>query len=233
MPKARWKMAYPGVEGDWLQGEECPLGYAVYGMKLRLQPTMEEQLGLLRIKAASFPRDHSSGKFPASKCVDGITSHSTADDHGGPGSSLCRPDGRNTPKFLSIELEKMSSVKTVILYNRVDANWKRARDLRIWVTPDVVDHQSSGLDLGYLLGSFKGPGKKGEVIVITNSTIRGKFVTITQKRTKQPFNLLEVQVFEKDPSQSRHHVFVVVGIVSLTSNTLSSRLKVKPRLCGC
>ena len=75
MFEARWRMAYPGIQGDWLEGKECPPGHVVHGMKLRLLRTMEEKLGLLRIKKATMLREHESGAFEASKCVDGLTTH--------------------------------------------------------------------------------------------------------------------------------------------------------------
>ena len=52
-----------------------------------------------------------------------------------------------------------------------------------------------------LLGTYLGPGGRGEVITVTrDQPIAGKFVTIEQAPLERvPINLLEVQIFEKVP----------------------------------
>jgi len=105
----------------------------------------------------------------------------------------CHTKGGETRPWVAIEIPR-SKVQKVKITNRRDCCGDRTKDMKIWVgdrLPITAHFEYSG---GALLGTFKGPGKNGEVIERSSEEgLIGNFVIVQMEITT--INLAEIEVF--------------------------------------
>ncbi|XP_076112654.1 uncharacterized protein LOC143080614 [Mytilus galloprovincialis] len=114
-----------------------------------------------------------SSKFSANKAVDGVE------------NTFTHTKNQNNP-YWSVDLGKTVSVKQINIINRKDCCGKRLQNIAVTVGQNLrkMEHCSN----------FKGPGKNGQVIVLTCKTpISGRYVKILRSG-KGYLSLAEVQV---------------------------------------
>ena len=98
------------------------------------------------------------GKFDGNKCIDGIPTRS---------GSLCHSKKELAP-WLALDYGKDArvSVEKVVLFNRADGSWHRTRNVEVRLTNELPTSGKNVFTGGELLGTFKGPGTKGQQIEI-------------------------------------------------------------------
>ncbi|XP_071172918.1 uncharacterized protein [Mytilus edulis] len=114
-----------------------------------------------------------SSKFAANKAVDGVE------------NTFTHTKNQNNP-YWSVDLGKTVSVKQINIINRKDCCGNRLKNIAVTV----------GVNLNKMkhCSNFKGPGKNGQVIVLTCKTpISGRYVKILRSG-KGYLSLAEVQV---------------------------------------
>ena len=120
----------------------------------------------------------------ANKCIDGGVSG---------WSSLCHTNKEKAP-WLALDFGANFTIERVVIHNRDSGYGDRLVNATVRVANQLPDQQM--FSEGQLLGTFEGPGEKGEVVDITSSTgLKGKFV-IVQIPTGI-LNLNEVTVWGK------------------------------------
>jgi len=122
----------------------------------------------------------------AANCIDGLTAL----------YKVCHTAGGESYPWVTLVIPP-SIVRKVRITNRKDGYEDRMRNMKIWVGkefPSTTDVEYTG---GALLGTYKGPGTKGEVVEmeITSKTVVGTHVVV-QMETDY-INLLEIEVFGK------------------------------------
>ena len=127
--------------------------------------------------------------FEASKCIDGITIDDLSSDN------LCHTAiNLDIAPWLLLKFQNKVAVTSVEIYNRADGYWSRTRNLEVRLTeeqPTTADRMYTG---GHLLGTFEGPGTKGQVIIVSGSAKTGRYVLI-QMNHQDALNFHEVSVF--------------------------------------
>ena len=88
------------------------------------------------------------------------------------------------------------NVSRVDIYNRGDnANAAaRTKNLEVRVTDELPTSDSQMYTEGQLLGTFQGPGTKGQIIRVESSAKTGRYVLV-QMNNSDCLNLHEVEVF--------------------------------------
>jgi len=121
------------------------------------------------------------------KCVDGLV------------TNFCQTAHANDPfPFIALKLSNNNArvtVVRVVLINRIasTANAARLRDVEVRVSNQLPLNGLSRFQEGSVLGTFRGPGKSGEIIEFSGS-IAGKYVVIQQK-TKRWFHLADILIY--------------------------------------
>ena len=105
----------------------------------------------------------------AKKCIDGITTGtgSTGIITWANSGSLCHSKKELAP-WLALDYGKDArvSVEKVVLFNRADGSWHRTRNVEVRLTNELPTSGKNVFTGGELLGTFKGPGTKGQQIEI-------------------------------------------------------------------
>ena len=111
--------------------------------------------------------------FAASKCINGDTT--------GTNSNLCHTavNGDRAP-WLLLKFPGRVAVTRVEIYNRDSTKWfDRTRNLEVRLTDELPTRWTRNRMYtgGQLLGTFKGPGTKGQVISVSGSAKTGSHGT--------------------------------------------------------
>jgi len=121
----------------------------------------------------------------AAYCIDGSTTN----------YYMCHTAGKETYPWVTLVIPR-SIVRKIRITNRKDREEDRMKNMKIWVGkefPSTTDVEYTG---GALLGTYKGPGTKGEVVEMEmEKTVVGTHVVV-QMETDY-INLLEIEVFGK------------------------------------
>ena len=115
-------------------------------------------------------------------------------------SSLCHTDFENAP-WLALEFFEPVNVTRVVIYNRGDSDhyYQRLKNVEVRVTDKLPTSGEKMFTEGELLGTFAGPGGRGQIITIDgNFNVTGKYVLVQMNNTDF-LNLHEVEVFGPPP----------------------------------
>merc|ERR1712179_301028 len=122
--------------------------------------------------------------FAASACIDGVI------------RGLCHSKYENAP-WLALDYGRETKVlvEKVLLFNRWDCCYKRTKNVHIRISNELPSNGIWMFSGGEALGTFKGPGTKGQIIEI-HSGLRwenkpGRYLIIQMKATY--INLYEVR----------------------------------------
>merc|ERR1711970_1546299 len=112
-------------------------------------------------------------------------------------STFCHNEGPEQNPFLVLEYDSPVSVPEVVVTNRADCCGQRTKNMFVTVTNMMP--VKGNIAQGDTLGSFTGPGSKGQVIPIkaTGEPPVGKYVVIqmrTNANEDAMLNLAEVEV---------------------------------------
>ena len=116
-------------------------------------------------------------------------------------SSLCHTDFENAP-WLALEFFEPVNVTRVVIYNRGDSDhyYQRLKNVEVRVTDKLPTSGEKMFTEGELLGTFAGPGGRGQIITIDgNFNVTGKYVLVQMNNT-EVLNLHEVEVFGPPPT---------------------------------
>ena len=108
---------------------------------------------------------------------------------------MCSTQPEKAPWF-AIDYGKNVVVDEVIIYNRDDCCHDRTRNVSIFLADTLPTLGSEEFSGGKKIGNFKGPGKKGEKIVIKTEQIQaGRYliIQIYDNDEEMILNLKEVQ----------------------------------------
>ena len=102
---------------------------------------------------------------------------------------------KNTP-WLALEFLEPVKVTRVDIYNRGDtaAAAARTKNLEVRLTDELPASEDQMYTEGQLLGTFQGPGTKGQIIRVQGSARTGRYALI-QMNNRGCLNLHEVEVF--------------------------------------
>ena len=128
--------------------------------------------------------------WDGNKCIDGITTRS---------GSLCHSKKELAP-WLALDYGKDArvSVEKVVLFNRADGSEHRTKNVEVRLANELP---ASGMKMftgGELLGTFKGPGTRGQQIEIKSGPgwekKSGRYLVIqmNHKHKSEYLNLQEV-----------------------------------------
>ena len=132
----------------------------------------------------------STSSYPGSNCIDGITS-----DY----KNLCGTPGDNIKpcQWLALQFQEQVEVFRVDIYNRIHKNAgvpERIRNLEVRLTYELPTSADSMFTEGQLLGTFAGPGRKGQIIKVEGPAQIGRYVLI-QMNYKAHMAFHEVKVY--------------------------------------
>ena len=99
----------------------------------------------------------------------------------------------NTP-WLALEFPGPVMVTRVDIYNRDDHYGSRLRNVEVRLTDDLPPSGDQMYTGGQLLGTFDGPGTKGQIIKMEGPAKTGRYVLI-QMNNRDCLNLHEVEAF--------------------------------------
>ena len=125
----------------------------------------------------------------AAKCIDGNT-------EGPP----CHSEPRGSYPWLAISFPEPVEVTRVVIYNRRDYG-SRTKNLEVRLTDVLPTSEEARFTGGKLFGTFTGPGKDGEIIIIEGSVKKGRYVLI--QNGFWILNFHEVKVFGYAPLTRR------------------------------
>ena len=131
-------------------------------------------------------------KFDGNKCIDGIPTRTRT-------GSLCHSKKELAP-WLALDYGKDArvSVEKVVLFNRADGSEHRTKNVEVRLANELP---ASGMKMftgGELLGTFKGPGTRGQQIEIKSGPgwekKSGRYLVIQMNHKGKPeyLNLQEV-----------------------------------------
>ena len=143
----------------------------------------------------------STSSYPGSNCIDGITSDK---------SNLCAtPSNNKKPcQWLALQFQEQVEVFRVDIYNRIHPRAdvpERTRNLEVRLTQNLPTSANSMYDEGQLLGTFTGPGKRGQIIKVEGPAQIGRYVLIQMNHPEQ-MAFHEVKVYGRqveDKCQNR------------------------------
>jgi len=124
----------------------------------------------------------------ATNCIDGNTTN----------NKMCHTYGKESYPWVTLVIPH-STVTRVRITNRKDGYGDRMKNMKIWVGKEFPSTNKVEYTGGALLGSFKGPGTKGQVVDITSSPKNPQVVgthVVVQMET-DIINLSEIEVFGK------------------------------------
>jgi len=143
----------------------------------------------------------------AAYCIDGSTTN----------YKMCHTAGKETYPWVTLVIPR-SIVRKIRITNRKDREEDRMKNMKIWVGkefPSTTDVEYTG---GALLGTYKGPGTKGEVVEITSKTgVEGTHVVV-QMETDY-INLLEIEVFGKPVPDTGSTSTITTTIMTTSTST--------------
>ena len=152
------------------------------------------------------------GGYPAKNCIDG-------------GSSFCHTLKEKAP-WLALDFGADVTVETVVIRNRIDCCGDRFRNAEVRVADQPPDSGENMFTGGQLLGVFKGPGKKGEVVSLTSSTggLRGRFVIvqIDHSQGAENLNLNEVTVWAKQQGSTTTTTSSIDAVTTTSTTTTTT-----------
>ena len=99
----------------------------------------------------------------------------------------------NTP-WLALEFPGPVMVTRVDIYNRDDHYGSRLRNVEVRLTDELPPSGDQMYTGGQLLGTFDGPGTKGQIIKMEGPAKTGRYVLI-QMNNRDCLNLHEVEAF--------------------------------------
>ena len=125
--------------------------------------------------------------FDAEKCINSITTKVR--------SNLCHTDDNadNAP-WLALKFPEPVKVKRVDMYNLGDHLASRLRNVEVRLTDELPPSADQMYTGGQLLGTFAGPGTKGQIVKVEGTARTGRYVLI-QMNSRDCLNLFEVEVF--------------------------------------
>ena len=131
------------------------------------------------------------GQFPGEKCIDGRVD--------GGLKSLCHTQREKSP-WLALNFGASVNVHAVVIHNRGDCCGNRLRNVEVRVADQRPNSGQQKFTGGQLLGTFKGPARNGEVVVLFSSVktgLDGRFVIIQSDNSQgtEYLNLHEVTVY--------------------------------------
>ena len=113
-------------------------------------------------------------------------------------ASMCHSNCSTNTPWLALEFSGQVNVTRVDIYNRVDNSITAARlkNVEVRLTEELPTSDDQMYTGGELLGTFKGPGTKGQTIIKVdgNAPKIGRYVLI-QMNHRNCLNLYEVEVF--------------------------------------
>jgi len=121
--------------------------------------------------------------YPAINCIDGNTTN----------NKICVTAGKESYPWVTLVIPH-SIVTKVRITNRKDWFGERMKNMKIWVGekfPSTTKVEYTG---GALLGTFKGPGTKGQVVEFFSKAKEASTHVVVQMETDY-INLLEIEVF--------------------------------------
>ena len=127
--------------------------------------------------------------FDAEKCIDSITTKVR--------SNLCHTDDNaNNAPWLALKFPEPVKVARVDIYNRGDylGYYSRLRNVEVRVTDELPRSGDQMYTGGHILGTFAGPGTKGQIIKVEGPARTGRYVLI-QMNNPDSLNLHEVEAF--------------------------------------
>ena len=110
---------------------------------------------------------------------------------------MCNNDCKDSTPWLALEFAGPVEVTKVIIYNRGDKDAGSAARTKNVEVRLVDELPTSGYQMhtgGQLLGTFSGPGKKGEIIKVEGPARTGRYVLV-QMNNRDCLNLHEVEAF--------------------------------------
>ena len=125
--------------------------------------------------------------FEASKCTNGDSTTLT-------NSNLCHTvvNGDSAP-WLLLKFQNQVAVTRVDIYNRAKYG-SRTRNLEVRLTEEEPTTADTMYTRGQLLGTFEGPGAKGQIISVGGPAKTGRYVLI-QMNHQDVLHFHEVSVF--------------------------------------
>jgi len=132
----------------------------------------------------------------AAKCIDGIK---TTDPSGLSTDDQCHSFCNTTAPWLALEFAEPVEVTRVDIYNRGDECGgcaERTKNVEVRLIDELPTsrYQWTLYTGGQLLGTFSGPGKKGEIIKVEGPARTGRYVLV-QMNNRDCLNLHEVEAF--------------------------------------
>jgi len=120
--------------------------------------------------------------YPGYNCIDGNM------------KTMCHTlEGEAWP-WVAVEIPR-SIVYQVRISNRADCCGDRTKNMKVWVGDQLPITAGDEYSSGRLLGTFKGPGTKGQIIGIQSKTgLQGRYVILQMSRTIA-INLADIDVF--------------------------------------
>jgi len=118
----------------------------------------------------------------AANCIDGSTTN----------NKMCHTGGKESYPWVTLVIP-LSIVRKVRITNR-NGYEDRMKNMKIWVGKEFPSTTNVEYTGGALLGTFKGPGTKDQVVEITSKTKEVGTHVVVQMETDY-INLLEIEVF--------------------------------------
>merc|ERR1712126_617777 len=119
----------------------------------------------------------------AANCIDGSTTN----------YKMCHTGGKESYPWVTLVIPR-SFVTKVRITNRKDGYEDRMKNMKIWVGKEFPSTTNVEYTGGALLGTFKGPGTKGQVVEFFSKAKEASTHVVVQMETDY-INLLEIEVF--------------------------------------
>ena len=157
--------------------------------------------------------------YSANKCIDGNTD--------GPKEDMCHTQAERAPWLaISFGEQRMVSIETVVLFNRIHGTpsaWERTKNIEVRLANELPPKPTTGMFTGgVLLGTYKGPAGKGEIVEIRSSPgwekKRGRnlIIQIDMDSANDRLNLKEVFAY----GHSHLHTSGTVAFVKIKETSI-------------
>ena len=110
---------------------------------------------------------------------------------------MCQTRCNASTPWLALEFSGPVRVTKVDIYNRADeCGWcaEKTRNLEVRLTDELPTTEDQMYTGGHLLGTFEGPGTRGQIIKVEGAARTGRYVLI-QMNSQDCLNLHEVETF--------------------------------------
>ena len=107
---------------------------------------------------------------------------------------MCHTKCNDNAPWIALEFSGPVKVTKVVIYNRDDGYGSRFRNVEVRLADELPTSGDQMYNGGQLLGTFAGPGGKGEIIKVEGAAMTGRYVLI-QMNNKDCLNLHEVEAF--------------------------------------